>query len=77
MVRAIAFAAVLLMAPHAVHAQPLSVLHVKIVLAAPDGKTTPVPRHALLISDNPSTAAPRLVVTVRGKGYMLAAEATA
>ena len=29
----------------------------------PSGTATPVPRHALLISDNPASAAPRLIVT--------------
>jgi S1-C subfamily serine protease len=33
------------------------------VLVEPDGKATPVPRHALLVSDNPATATPRLIVT--------------
>ena len=41
----------------------LSVLHIKITLVAPDGTTTPVPRHALLVSDNPASAAPRRIVT--------------
>jgi len=41
----------------------LSVLHIKITLVDPDGTTTPVPRHALLISDNPASAAPRRIVT--------------
>lgn len=38
-------------------------LHVKVVLPDAEGKTTPVVRHALLISDNPATAAPRRIVT--------------
>jgi serine protease Do len=41
----------------------LSVLHIKITLVDPDGTATPVPRHALLISDNPASAAPRRIVT--------------
>src|SRR5689334_2832076 len=44
--------------------QTPGVLHVKIVLVDADGKATPVARHALLISDNPSTAPPRRVVTM-------------
>jgi S1-C subfamily serine protease len=43
--------------------QTLSVLHIKVVLLDADRKATPVPRHALLISDNPQTTAPRRVVT--------------
>jgi S1-C subfamily serine protease len=43
--------------------QALSVLHIKVVLVDADGKATPVPRHALLISDNPATAPPRRIVT--------------
>src|SRR5216117_1173702 len=44
-------------------AQTLSVLHIKVVVVDADGKMTPVPRHALLISDNPATAPPRRIVT--------------
>src|SRR5262252_10674941 len=44
-------------------AQELSVLHIKVVLVDADRKARPVPHHALLISDNPATAAPRRVVT--------------
>jgi hypothetical protein len=40
-----------------------SVLHIKVVLVDADRKATPVPRHVLLISDNPTTAPPRRVVT--------------
>jgi S1-C subfamily serine protease len=43
--------------------QALSVLHIKVVLIDADRKATPVPRHALLISDNPGTAPPRRIVT--------------
>ena len=43
--------------------QTLSVLHIKVVLLDADRKATPVPRHLLLISDNPSSAPPRRVVT--------------
>jgi S1-C subfamily serine protease len=39
------------------------VLHIKAVLTDPEEKPRPVPRHALLISDNPATAAPRRIVT--------------
>lgn len=63
MVRAMVLATVLLFVPRAISAQPLSVLHIKVVLLDAEGKPAPVPRHALLISDNPATAAPRLVTT--------------
>src|SRR5215471_15493651 len=64
MVRALVFLAVAFAAPRpAVLAQAQSVLHIKIVLVDADRKTTPVPNHALLISDNPATSAPRLVKT--------------
>jgi S1-C subfamily serine protease len=49
--------------PQAAANQQLSVLHIKITLVDPDGTTTPVPRHALLISDNPASAPPRRIVT--------------
>ena len=44
-------------------AQEVSVLHIKAVVVDPDGKATPVPRHALLISDEPPTTAPRRIFT--------------
>lgn len=43
-------------------AQPLGVLHIKAALTD-GGAVTAIPRHALLISDNPATSAPRLVRT--------------
>src|SRR6267154_4642901 len=43
--------------------QALSVLHIKVVLIDAERKAMPVPRHALLISDNPATAVPRRIVT--------------
>src|SRR5262245_19291431 len=48
-------------APRAAAGQAASVLHIKIVLLDAERKPFPVPRHALLISDNPATAPPRLV----------------
>ena len=63
MFRAIVAAALLLVAPCVVQAQALSTLHIKIVLTDVDGTTTAVPRHTLLISDNPTTAPPRVVTT--------------
>jgi S1-C subfamily serine protease len=44
-------------------AQATSVLHVKAVLTDTEGRPMPVPRHALLVSDNPATAPPRRIVT--------------
>ena len=61
--RALILATLIALVPGPVRAQPQSVLHIKIVLVDADGKATPVPRHALLISDNPATSAPRRVVT--------------
>ena len=43
--------------------QPPSVLHIKVALVAADGSVRPIPRHALLISENPASSAPRRVVT--------------
>src|SRR5689334_2267646 len=63
MMRAVVLAAALLAIPHTAFAQTLSVLHIRVVLVDMDGKTTPVPRHRLLISDNPATAPPRLIIT--------------
>jgi S1-C subfamily serine protease len=44
-------------------AQPLDVLRIKVTIVDADGHARPVPRHALLISENPSSAAPRRTVT--------------
>jgi hypothetical protein len=67
MLRALAAAAVVLIvsgAPSAqAPAQTVSVLHIKVGLLDAERKVTPVPRHALLISDNPATSSPRRVVT--------------
>ena len=46
-----------------VRAQAPGVLHIKVLIRDADGKLVPVPRHALLISDNPNTETPRRVVT--------------
>ena len=63
MVRALVLVSLILLLPQASSDQSTSVLHVKVVLADADGQATPVPRHALLISENPASAAPRRVVT--------------
>lgn len=44
-------------------APQISVLRIRVTVADADGRARPVPRHALLISDNPVTAAPQRVVT--------------
>ena len=63
MVRALVLVSLILLLPQASSDQSTSVLHVKVVLADADGQARPVPRHALLISENPASAAPRRVVT--------------
>ncbi len=66
MLRAMVLAAIAVITPRPVFAQALGILHIKIALvdsARADRQTTPVPGHALLISDNPATAPPRLVKT--------------
>ena len=44
-------------------AQPLGVLRIKVTIVDADGHARPVPRHALLISENPSTATPQRTIT--------------
>jgi trypsin-like peptidase len=63
MLRAAICATLLSVALHAAALQEPGVLHIKVVLLDAERKATPVPRHALLISDNPATATPRRVVT--------------
>lgn len=63
MLRRLVLAALLAVAPVSTLAQPQGVLHIRVVLTDASGVSTPVPRHALLISDNPGTGAPRRVVT--------------
>jgi S1-C subfamily serine protease len=63
MLRALFFATLVLVSSIAASGQELSVLHIKVVLVDAGRKATPVPRHALLVSDNPATALPRQVVT--------------
>jgi S1-C subfamily serine protease len=62
-IRRAAIVAILAVIPTGSSGQALSVLHIKVVLVDADQKATPVPRHALLISDNPPTAVPKRVVT--------------
>jgi S1-C subfamily serine protease len=63
MLRALAIAALFLVVPRGVAAQAPGILHIKVVLLDAERKEIPVPRHALLISDNPQTTTPRRVVT--------------
>lgn len=59
----IVLATLCLVLPLAASGQALGVLHITVVLVDADGKPTPVPRHVLLVSDNPASAAPRRVTT--------------
>jgi hypothetical protein len=63
MMRALIVATLLFVGSGAALAQDLSVLHIKAVVVDEAGKVTPVPRHALLISDEPPTTAPRRIFT--------------
>ena len=63
MLRALVFALLSVAVPHAASVQNVVVLRIKVVLVDGAGKATPVPRHALLVSDNPASAPPRQVVT--------------
>jgi hypothetical protein len=63
MLRALVAAAIVLVVSIAPAAQTPGVLHIKVGLPDAERKITPVPRHALLISDNPATSSPRRVVT--------------
>jgi S1-C subfamily serine protease len=63
MLRAMTLATLFAVLPGAAPAQVPGVLHVKVTLISAVGASMPVPRHALLISDNPATSAPRRVVT--------------
>jgi S1-C subfamily serine protease len=63
MVRVLAVLVALVAAGAGAAGQAVSVLHIKVVLVDADRKATPIARHALLISDNPATAAPRRIVT--------------
>lgn len=62
MLRAAILAMLLSVLPGAASGQEVAVLHIKVTLTNAD-LAMPVPHHALLISDNPSTTTPRRVVT--------------
>jgi S1-C subfamily serine protease len=63
MPRGLTVALLCLALPSAAIVQEVGVLRVRIVLGAAGQTSTPVRRHALLISDNPASAAPRRVLT--------------
>jgi S1-C subfamily serine protease len=61
--RALLVATLLVTSSPAAPAQTLSTLHITVTLADATGKITPVARHALLISDEPPSTAPRRILT--------------
>jgi S1-C subfamily serine protease len=61
--RAVLLATAVFVSSLAVSGQEISVLHIRVVVVNAQRVVTPVPRHALLVSDNPPTAAPRRIVT--------------
>ncbi len=63
MLRGLTVALFCLALPSAAVVQEVGVLRVRIVLGGSGQTPTPVRRHALLISDNPASAAPRRVLT--------------
>jgi S1-C subfamily serine protease len=63
LLRVVTAAAFVFAIPGVSPGQATSVLHIKVSLLDAEQKVTPVPRHALLISDNPPTAVPRRIVT--------------
>lgn len=46
-----------------INAQPAAVLRITVTIVDADGAVIPVPRHALVVSDNPASAPPRRTVT--------------
>jgi len=63
MCRGLVLAILFLITPRMDAVQSLGILHIKIVIVDSNRQATPVPRHALLISDNPSSAPPRRILT--------------
>ena len=61
--RALLVATLLVTSSPAASAQALSTLHITVTLADATGTITPVARHALLISDEPPSTAPRRILT--------------
>lgn len=65
MLRALVLAMLVVVVPGATGGQKAVRLNITVVLVDAAGTTTPVRRHALLISDNPPSAAPQRIVTAR------------
>jgi S1-C subfamily serine protease len=63
MLRAVLIAALLFNLPAPAASQARGVLRITVMLVDPQHVVTPVPRHPLLISDNPPSAAPRRILT--------------
>lgn len=63
MLRTALLAALLFTLPAPAASQERGTLRITVTLVDGQGLVTPVPRHALLISDNPPSAAPRRIVT--------------
>ena len=63
MVRAATVVTLVAVLSGAASGQVLGVLHVKVTLTDAARASMPIPRHALLISDNPATSTPRRIVT--------------
>src|SRR3954447_10129392 len=63
MLRATIMAMLVLLIPRPGASQALGTLHIKVVVIDAEQKPTAVPRHLLLISDNPTTAPPRRILT--------------
>ena len=61
----VALACLVLAGRDAGGAQAVGVLRITVTIDAGEGAATPVPRHALLVSDNPASRAPWRVVTAR------------
>ena len=64
--RALLVATLLVLSSQATSPQALSTLHITVTLTDAAGKMTPVARHALLISEEPPTLAPRRILTTLG-----------
>ena len=62
-VRAVVVTCLMLVAIQGTVTPGTGVLHVKVSLVAADQRLVPVPRHALLVSDNPATSLPSRIVT--------------
>jgi hypothetical protein len=61
----VAIAVLALAGPTLGATQVTGVLRISVTIGGPSGAPTPVPRHALLVSDNPASRAPWRVVTAR------------